>query len=196
LNKVGLLKYLFKFITIFISCSLYSQNKSIDCDTISHSFSFYKVTVFKENNQPFLFNVIGDEIDFEEFSKDNLQDFINQLFVKNTFSPIVMDRNYYLNYCKNDTIVKDEELKFKYRFDNLFEKKSRKCKVNINLKTGEQILIEGVNFKGTILIVDKNHLNFEKVSIYPSEIYDCDIINKYYIPIDVYCIEKIKKTKC
>jgi hypothetical protein len=181
----------FYLLLIFICSNVFSQKNNENCSQIDSTFNYFQITIFKENNEPFFLNIIGNNIAFNKASKNSLQSFLDDLYKNNVFSPILISRLNYLDFCNIENISNSEDLKFIAKFNGLFNKNSKKYKQKINLSSGEQIEIKGVNFRGVFLNIKRKNLEYEKMSIYPTEIYECDKIYNYYIPLKITCISKL-----
>jgi hypothetical protein len=179
---------------IFFCYNTYSQEKEISCQIIAEDFQYFQITIFKNNVEPLFINVVGKEINFENFSKESLFIFMNDLYEKNSFVPsFVLDRNFYLQVCNPTNIDLISDFKFISKFNAEIEKLSKKNKKYYNLKTGENILVKGINIRGKFLEFKNENHNFAKISFYPDEIYECPNIVNYIIPLEIELFSKIKK---
>lgn len=183
-SKIKYFIVLVLIIIVIISTS-YSKKNEMKCKTITCNTNYYEIIIFKENNSPFYINVIGNNIDLQKFSNDSLQLFINNLYSgNNKFIPIIMNTEYYYKHCEKKLNSKKEELIFKSKINNLFINNKVILNRKIFLKSGEKIDIKGINLKGLFMVIDNNKLNFQNISLYPEEIYDCKEIKEYYIPLN------------
>jgi hypothetical protein len=185
INNIKIIKFLI-LLNIFIFKISYSQNKNIECNKIVCNTNYYKIRILKENNHPFFINLIGIDVNFDDLPKESLQNFINNIYTKNKFTPIIMNTEYYYKYCEIKLNSKKVELMLKSKINNMFINNKVFLKKQIFLESGEQIDITGVSIKGMFLVIDNNKLNFQNISLYPEEIYDCKEINEYYIPIKIF----------
>lgn len=188
------------YLTVLFFCtSIYSQNKSISCQKFDGDFQYFQITIFIDNVHPLYINVVGKDINFDHLSKESLSNFINDLYEKNSFIPsFITDRNFYLKECNPTNIDKISDLKFTSKFNGEVEKLSKKRKKYYDLKTGEKILVKGIRIKGTFLQFGKTDYNFQKISFYPNDLYECTKIGNYIIPLEIKKFSKIKdcsKTK-
>ena len=167
-----------------------NNERCIDCKIVNLKSYYYEFVIYQENVHPLSFNVIGNKINFSDISKRNLESFTNDLFKENIFTPTLFySRNYYLRMCSVNYINEEEDLIFTSRFNNLFYDLSSKDIVQFNLLTGQTITVKGVFFEGKVLDFNRENLNFEYISIYPEEIYECDLIKNYYLPFSIIAIK-------
>jgi hypothetical protein len=188
------MKFIKIYLVIILFCpSIHSQNKNIDCQKINEDFQYFQIIIFSNNIEPLFINVVGDNINFDILSKESLSNFIRDLYEKYNFVPsFITDRNFYLNECNPTNIDKMNDLKFVSKFNGEVEKLSKKSKKLFDLKTGERIQIKGIGLKGTFLQFRIADHNFQKISFYPNELYECTKIKNYLIPLNIEKFYKIK----
>lgn len=183
-------------IVLFFCASIYSQERKSSCQEFEETFQYFQITIFIENVEPLLINVVGKDINFDDFSKETLSGFINDLYDKHNFMPsFITDRNFYLKGCNIASIDKISDLIFVSKFNGKFEKLSKKYKKYYELKTGEKITVQGIVIEGSFLRFKKDELKFEKISFYPDEIYNCSKIENYLIPIQISSFYKLNNCK-
>ncbi|BFM45280.1 hypothetical protein CFS9_39210 [Flavobacterium sp. CFS9] len=184
---------------LFFCINAFSQEQKINCQKIKGDYQYFQITIFIDSLEPSYINVIGNEINFDSLSKESLSKFMYDLYTKNNFVPsFITDRNFYFKECNPTDIDKTSDLKFTSKFNGEVENLCKKNKKYYDLKTGEKILVKGVRIKGTFLQFDKLGFNFQKISFYPNDLYECSKIGNYIIPLEIEKFCKIKiynKTK-
>lgn len=180
---------------LFFCISVFSKEQKINCQKITGDLQYFQIAIFMDNVEPSYINVIGSEINFDNLSKESLSKFMFDLYERGSFVPsFITDRNFYLKECNPTNIDKTSDIKFTSKFNGEVEKLSKKNKKYYDLKTGEKILVKGgIQMKGTFLQFGKVEYNFQKISFYPNDLYECSKIENYIIPLEIEKFSKIKR---